>query len=189
MIASKDRSGWFGASDTNKIMGNWETEAFRRFWLEKLGIVKNRFTNRYLQAGTYYEHRILSAAGITKTDRQIKRLRLRLRVNLDGENKSTVFEVKTYQKEFKLTKAYWQQCQVEMFPSGKQLELLTYHLLPEDYDNYFNPIDINRMGHIPVAFQPEFLDEYLPRLRYLSYCLRQRKTPNTVEYKEARTWK
>ena len=37
MIHNHDRSGWFGASDTSTIMGNWATETFRKWWLEKLG--------------------------------------------------------------------------------------------------------------------------------------------------------
>ena len=37
MIHNQDRSGWFGASDTARIMGNWNTQTFARWWGEKLG--------------------------------------------------------------------------------------------------------------------------------------------------------
>ena len=86
MITSKDRSGWFGASDTWAVMGNWETDTFARLWLEKLGVVRNTFTSPALQAGTLYEHRVLDALGVPIRDRQIRIRRLRLRVNLDGED-------------------------------------------------------------------------------------------------------
>lgn len=61
MIHNHDRSGWFGASDTSTIMGNWATETFRKWWLEKLGLRENRFHTPAMQAGTAYEHRIWSA--------------------------------------------------------------------------------------------------------------------------------
>ena len=93
MISNHDRSGWFGASDTHWIMGNWETNSFRRFWLEKLGIIHNSFFTAATLAGTYYEHRILESLGIAQMDRQIKIRRLRLRVNLDGEELSTIHEM------------------------------------------------------------------------------------------------
>lgn len=38
MIASKDRSGWFGASDINYIIGNYATKSFEKFWLEKIAL-------------------------------------------------------------------------------------------------------------------------------------------------------
>ena len=38
MIASKDRSGYFGASDVDKIVGNYNTKSFKKWWLEKIGI-------------------------------------------------------------------------------------------------------------------------------------------------------
>ena len=41
MIKNNDRSKWFGASDTAMIMGNWETETFKNWWLVKLGIDLN----------------------------------------------------------------------------------------------------------------------------------------------------
>ena len=51
MIHNHDRSGWFGASDTSTIMGNWETETFRKWWLEKLGLRENRFHTPAMSIG------------------------------------------------------------------------------------------------------------------------------------------
>ena len=85
MIHNHDRSGWFGASDTAIIMGRWDTETFRRWWLQKIGVRTDHFSTPAMQAGTAYEHRILSAIGISTMDRQIRIRRYRLRVNYDGE--------------------------------------------------------------------------------------------------------
>ena len=54
MIHSKDRSGWFGASDTAQIMGKWDTATFEKFWLEKLGIYHSDFENLSMKTGTYF---------------------------------------------------------------------------------------------------------------------------------------
>ena len=61
MISDNDRSGWFGASDTKYIMGNWNTKTFQNWWLTKLGISTSNFRNTAMNAGTYYEHAILDA--------------------------------------------------------------------------------------------------------------------------------
>lgn len=181
MIRSQDRSGWFGASDTNTIMGNWQTKTFARFWLEKMGLVHGGYVSPAMMAGTYYEHRILDYLGIARRDRQIKIRRYKLRVNLDGET-SVIHEVKTHSSQFKLSTAYWRQAQVEMFAARKPLEIVAYRLLPEDYNNYFNEIDPARLSRHPVEYDPVWLEnEYLPRLRYLAYCLKRCKTPILAE--------
>lgn len=180
MIHNHDRSGWFGASDTARVMGNFNTATFARWWAQKLGILHDDFTTPAMCAGTAYEHRILEAIGIKKTDRQIKILALRLRVNLDGEDKTTVHEVKTHGKAaFIVTKAYWQQCQVEMYVTGKLCIIDAYHLLPDDYENFFNPIDKARLSEHPILYDSKWIhEEYLPRLRYLARCLRRKEFPH-----------
>ena len=181
MISSQDRSGWFGASDTATIMGNWDTKTFARFWLEKQGLVQGGYVSHAMVAGTHYEHRILDSLGIKRRDRQIKIRRYRLRVNLDGES-GIIHEVKTYGREFRVSKAYWQQAQVEMFVAKKPLEIVAYKLLPEDYENFFNDVDLNRITKYPIEYDPSWIEsEYLPRLRYLARCLRLRKIPSQGE--------
>jgi hypothetical protein len=181
MIRNHDRSGWFGCSDTATVMGNWNTKTFAKWWGVKTGLLKNDYTTTAMQAGTHYEHRILDACGIRKRDRQIKFRSLRLRVNLDGEDKTTVYEIKTHGSEFKLSKAYWQQCQVEMFATGKKCVLIAYRLTEDDYQNYFNPIDPDRIQKIPVEYDPVWIQaEYLPRLRILCKALKERRHPNEI---------
>ena len=184
MIHNKSRAGWIGASDTARVMGRWDTVTFARWWLVKMGITANTYRSRELLAGTMYEHRILDAIGVLRRDRQIKRRRLRLRVNLDGETVQMVHEVKTYKREpFKVSAAYWMQCQVEMYASGKACEIVAYHLLEEDYYNFFRPIDPARLSRHPIPYDAEWINnEYLPRLRYLAWCLKRRRTPNELEF-------
>lgn len=180
MIRDKSRAHWFGASDSSMIMGNWNTESFRKWWAVKLGAITTPgWTTPEMQAGTYHEHAILSAIGIRRTDRQIRIRRFRLRVNLDGEDRDTVYEVKTTGKSaFKLSKAYWMQTQVEMWATHKQCVVITYRLTEEDYRNYFLPIDPDRVGKIPVAYDAEWIrDQYLPRVKFLARCLRKGTAP------------
>lgn len=178
MISNKDRSGWFGASDTYKIMGNWNTKTFYQFWLEKLGVIHSKLSTPAMTAGSFYEHRILEFIGVTNMDRQIKKRRLRLRVNLDGEDENTNYEVKTYSSEtFKIIKPYWQQCQVETFSDNKPTVIVAYRMTPDDYRNFFNPIDPMRLSFHPIKYDKEFISLYLPRLEYLANCLKKKVNP------------
>lgn len=65
MIHDHERSGWFGASDTGKIVGSWETPTFEKWWMVKLGIRQEDFTTDAMLTGTAFEHRIwnISASG------------------------------------------------------------------------------------------------------------------------------
>lgn len=179
MIHDHDRSGWFGASDTAAIMGNWGTKTFQKFWLQKLGVNRDHFTTLEMETGTAYEHRILEYIGVRKMDRQIKKRKLRLRVNLDGENASEIFEVKTHKSEmFKLPRAYWMQAQVEMFATKKKLQIVAYRLEPEDYRNWFREIDPDRLSFHPIEYDAKWIETaYLPRLRVLAMCLRKGVMP------------
>jgi hypothetical protein len=190
MISSHDRAGWFGASDTARIMGGWDTKTFGLWWMEKLGLRQSNIRTLPMIAGTHYEHRILDHLGIARRDRQVKIRKLRLRVNLDGEDARTVYEVKTYGYDgvFRVTKAYWQQCQVEMYATGKRCEIVAYRLKEEDYKNFFNPIDPARITRHEIEQDRVWVrDEYLPRLRYLKHCMRKGVTPNAVSFRQSQT--
>ena len=179
MIADQDRSGWFGASDTAMIMGNWKTKTFAKWWAQKLGINNSHFSNAATNAGTYYEHAILEHIGAPRRDHQIIIPELCLRVNLDGDGPARIYEVKTHNeaKPFKVTKAYWQQVQVQMFAKFKQekvlpvCEVISYGLTEADYQNFFNEIDPERVRRWPVEYDLEFVKGYLERLVYLRDCL------------------
>lgn len=159
-------------------------------YLVKLGVVQNNFSNTYLMAGNAYERRIANSLGLPlKFDRCIKIPKLRLRVNLDAETKDCIYEIKTHKatdKEWKLPTAYWQQCQVQMFATGKhKCKLVAYPMTDENYNNFFLAVDTEKVEVFDIEYDEEWINkEYLPRLVYLADCLKKRKTPNMREFKE-----
>lgn len=184
MIQDHDRSGWFGASDTAMIVGNWNTKTFEKWWLQKLGINRDSFETVYTVAGTHWEHRILESLRVPHMtlDRQILVPSLSLRVNLDGDTGYRIYECKTHkaEKPRKSTpKHYVQQVQVQMFASGiREAEIVAYAMQEADYQNFLREIDPRRLREIPVPYDPRFIDSvYLPRLRILSECLKRGAFP------------
>jgi hypothetical protein len=177
MISDKDRSGWFGASDTAMIMGNWTTATFKKWWLEKLGLHTNTISTKAMKAGTQYEHKILDTIPNVIKDRQILIPELRLRVNLDGET-DIIHEVKTHKEPvFKVSKRYREQVIVQMYAAQKPAEIVAYRLTENDYLNYFKEIDLDRITHHPIEYDEEFISRYLPRLKYLAECLEKGVMP------------
>jgi len=178
MITNKDRSGWFGASDTNYIVGNYQTETFKKWWLEKLGLRQSTINTKAMQAGTYFEHRILDTIPGVIKDRQITIPELRLRVNLDGET-DIIHEVKTHKIEnpYKVPIGHKRQVLVQMYVAQKEAEILSYGLTENDYKNYFNEIDPDRLQHHRIEYDEDFITEYLERLKYLNKCLREGRMP------------
>ena len=177
MIQSQDRSYFIGASDTSMVVGNWKTKTFENWWLEKLGIYKNTFSTEATKAGNNYEHKILNALEIVDLQKDKQIIIDRLRVNLDGNTKECIYEVKTYkiEKEFKVSKQYWRQAQVEMYASQiYKLFIVAYALEEKDYINYFNEIDKKRLQLIEIKYDEEFINkEYLPKLKILTACLKE----------------
>lgn len=179
MIHDHDRSGWFGGSDTAMICGNWKTKTFQRWWMQKLGLRTDHYSNAAMNAGSYFEHAILDCIGAQRKDHQILIPELSLRINLDGDGIGLLYEVKTHSadKPFKVTKAYWQQVQVECF--AKQVEegmlpdaqIVSYGLTAEDYKNFFRAVDQERIGYHPVEYDPDFISEYLRRVQILQRCM------------------
>ena len=186
MIKNHDRSGYFGASDTDFVVGNWETRTFENWWLEKLGIRKSTLDTVYTRAGNAYEHKILASLDFKlKKDKQIILKPLRLRINLDGNTKTTIYEVKTYKLEngFKVSKKYYRQVQVQMFGTGLNAKIVAYGLQPYDYLNFLNPIDPARIKLYDIPYDSNFIkNSYLPRLIYLSKCLKNGSYPKEADY-------
>lgn len=183
MIQSHDRSGYIGASDTDKVIGNWKTKTWERWWMQKIGINTDHFDNRYTIAGTNWEHRILDSLQLPdlEKDKQIIIEDLRLRVNLDGNTPTRIKEVKTYQwaKGFKCPQKYKNQVQVQMFAFGiYEADIVAYGLEEADYDNFFRDLDDKRLQEIPVAYDQKWVDTgYLPKLRILADCLERGAFP------------
>lgn len=185
MIANKDRSGWFGGSDTSYIVGNWQTDSFKKWWLEKLGLRQNDLNTKAMKCGNAYEHKILDCIGCRK-DHQIIIPELKLRVNYDGDRDGTIYEVKTFkvEKGFRVSKAYWRQAQVEMYAmKTESLYVVAYPLGDAEYRNYFMEIDTDNIQYHKVEYDTDFIEtEYLPKLKYLAQCLELRKMPSKEEY-------
>lgn len=187
MIKSKDRGFYFGASDTDKIIGSWSSDTFAKWWLQKLSLSRNNFENGYTLAGTHFEHRILDSLNVSGMvlDKQIIIEDLRLRVNLDGNNLDTVYECKTYELEkgYSLPLKHINQVQVQMFATGyRKAYIVSYGLTEKDYKNYLTPIDKDRVRLFPIPYREEWINStYLPRLKYLALCLSQGKFPSEKE--------
>ena len=117
MIQSQDRSNFIGASDTSYVVGNWTTKSFENWWLEKIGIYKNNLKTEAMQAGNNFEHKILDALEIENLEKDKQIIIDRLRVNLDGNTETCIYEVKTHNidNEFKVSKQYWRQAQIESY--------------------------------------------------------------------------
>ena len=184
MITNQDRSGWFGASDISYIMGNFETATFKKWWLEKLDLNKNSFTNKVMRTGTNFEHKILDQFPEIEMDKQILIPELHLRVNYDGTYPDEIIEVKTYnyEKSFKVSKAYKEQVQVEMFAAKiYKAQIAAYGLTEGDYANYFAEIEPERLSHHPIEYDLEFIEKWLIRIKYLGECLTAGKMPRMEE--------
>lgn len=184
MIQSQDRSYYIGASDTSMVVGNWKTKTFEKWWLEKLGLNKNNIKTDAMITGTNYEHKILEILNIEnlEKDKQIIIEDLRLRVNLDGNTDTCIYEVKTHniEKEFKVSKQYWRQAQVEMYASNiYELYIVAYGLESDDYTNYFNLVNKENIQKFKIDYDEKFIqEEYLPKLKILSECLKKGVFPN-----------
>ena len=151
LIQSQDRSYYIGASDTSMVVGNWKTKTFEKWWLEKLGLNKNNFSTEATKAGNNYEHKILESLEVKDLEMDKQIIIDRLRVNLDGNTSTCIYEVKTHkaEKDFKVSKQYWRQAQVEMYASDiHNLYIVAYSLQESDYNNYFNEIDKDRIQKI-----------------------------------------
>ena len=183
MIIDKDRSYYIGASDTDKVVGNWRTVSWRRWWEQKMGVRKYQFENKYTRAGNSYEHRILESLNIPGMvlDEQIIREELRLRVNYDGTTKGCIYECKTFQREkgFQLHKKYVDQVQVQMFARCTyQAKVVAYGLVPNDYVDLHRPVDPTRIKILDIPYNANWISSvYLPKLQILAEHLKRGTIP------------
>lgn len=180
MIADHDRSGYIGASDTDKVIGNWKTKTWEKWWENKIGIDKSTFSNRYTMAGTHWEHRILESLGIPMVfDRQV--IKGRLRVNLDADDGQCIYECKTAgaKQPFTMPQKYINQVQVQMYCTGiHKAKIVVYLLEDADYDNYYRAVDPERLTVYDVPYDETWVQTvYLPKLRVLEKCLDNGRWP------------
>ena len=160
--------------------------------MTKLGLNRSHFQTESTMAGTNWEHKILDSLGIPDMvkDKQILLPDLKLRVNLDGNTAGRIYECKTYKvggssNDIKMmtqnmcpTK-YWNQVQVQMFASKIYgADLVAYGLVPEDYQNYLRAVDPGRRKLIPIAYDPNWVEQvYLPKHIILCDALKRGAFP------------
>lgn len=188
MIKNKNRSYYIGASDTKYVMMNWNTKTFKKWWLIKLGLDENNYQNKYTKAGTNYEHKIIDALNIPniEKDKQIIVLE-RLRINLDANTKNEIHEIKTYNYEngfdINYHKEYIEQVQVQMYGSGiHKAKIDAYGLIEEEYVNYFEEIDLERITSYEIKYDEKWIiEKYLPRITILIKCLKEMRFPTQKE--------
>ena len=194
MIHSRDRSYWIGASDASMVMGNWNTETFNKWYLQKLGINKDHFETIAMQTGTHFEHKILDAISpVIEKDAQIIIPELGLRVNYDGIGPNGhIFEVKTHRNPFKVTKAYWRQAQIEILAYNLEykttipkLDIVSYQVTEDDYTNFFNEIDKSRIGLWPIEFDEDFCQDFIEKVKVLHDCIKRGVDPRVEAGKES----
>lgn len=183
MIADKDRSGYFGASDTSFICGNWETKTFEKWWLIKLGIHHQELKTEAIMAGNNYEHKIIDKLEekIGKKLQRDKQIIIdRLRVNLDSNTEDTIYEIKTYKsdRKFNVSKQYWRQVQVQMYATGiRKAYIVAYPLTEQEYINYLTELDKDKIELYKVEYDEKFIDEYKEKLKILTECIKKGTFP------------
>lgn len=178
MISDNDRSYWFGASDSQKVIAtNHNTETWRKWWRVKCGIEESDFVgNIYTDAGQKFEHPILDAfdKGINK-DRQLFIDDMRLRVNYDGDKNGYIYEVKTHKadKPFEISPYIEAQVQTEMYvyqeclDDFKGLYILSYGLTESDYYCDEPIVDFDRIKVHKVKYRPKAIKKFLKCLKPL----------------------
>ena len=194
MIHDFDRSGYFGGSDCKQIMAkNRSTKTWQKWWDIKLGLEQaDQIGNVYTRAGTLYEHAILNAIDEDMTlDGQIIYEKYKLRINYDGYKDGVIFEVKTHRanKEFKVSKEYWMQCQAQMFvykelcsewflPDFQKLILVSYPLHDDEYVDTEVEVEIDedRIELQEIPYDKDWIKgEFLPQVKELARALKKGK--------------
>lgn len=190
MIQNEDRSYWFGASDSYKVLSNQNTESWQKWWRIKMGLEESDFIgNMYTEAGTRFEHPILTAFSKTMNmDRQLFLEDLRLRVNYDGDENGIIYEVKTHKASnpFTITPYIEAQCQTEMYvwkqtrDDFKGLYILSYGLTDYDYDNEPD-VDFDRIKVHEVKYKKGKVKQFLKCLRPLVERLDEMRKPSILQ--------
>ena len=190
MITDLSRDYFFGASDTYTIMMSFDSKTFQKWWQVKIGAEETFADNIYTRAGNLYEQPILDALLVPYRNEVFQVGQLR--VNLDGRTDESVVEVKTHKNAFKLSKAYWMQCQVEMFASvNSKATLVAYQMTDDDYElaekGLVDEIDLDRIETFEIEYDEDFILTYLDRVNYLSKCFEEEVIPSESDFSLSRT--
>lgn len=195
MISNQDRSGYFGASDAKFILDtDFNSKTFAEWWDIKTGRSDKHIVNDAMVTGTLYEHPIMQTFSEMykiplELDKQIIIEDLKLRVNLDANSGNNIYECKTFKagKSFN-HKQYINQVRIQMYAMNTDnATIVAYPVSDADYNaakqNFVLPIAADKIEIYPIQQDERWINEtFLPRLRYLAYCLSEDKYPNEAEF-------
>ena len=197
MISNQNRAGYFGASDVKFIMDtDFNTKTFENWWDIKTGKSDKHITNDAMIRGTLYEHPIMQTFGDLyginlELDKQIILEDLKLRVNLDANTSDTIYECKTHKLQnigsWQMPKQYIDQVRVQMFAFNMNKAFIVDYLVKDaDIDAAKNgfvlPISSDRLNVTPIYQDMNWINnQFLPRLKYLAYCLTENQYPSEAE--------
>lgn len=192
MISDSDRSYWFGASDSYKVITpNHNTKTWQEWWATKMGVAPSEFLgNVYTEAGLKFEHPILDCFDKTiNKDRQLYLEDLRLRVNYDGDKDGNIFEVKTHRadKPFEITPYIMAQVQTEMYvwkqtrDDFNRLYILSYGLTEDDYRTDNPIVDFDRIKVQEVKYNKGHVKRFLKCLKPLVEELDEMSKPSILQ--------
>lgn len=195
MISNQDRSGYFGASDAKFILDtDFNSKTFAEWWDIKTGRSNKHIVNDAMVTGTLYEHPIMQTFSEMykiplELDKQIIIEDLKLRVNLDANSGKNIYECKTFKagKRFNY-KQYINQVRIQMYAMNTNEALIVaYPVTDADYaaakQDFVLPINKSKIEIYPIQQDEKWIKEtFLPRLRYLAFCLTEDKYPDEEEY-------
>lgn len=140
----KDRNLYIGGSDVSVILG---ISPFRTRWellQEKAGLIENDFEgNCYTEYGNIMEEKIRNYINEFETDKFVegKHINEDIRCHTDGENKTTILEIKTtsqIKKEVNDYKIYLVQLLLYMNETKRKKGKLAVYERPEDFNEEFD---------------------------------------------------
>ena len=82
-----------------------------------------------------------------------------------------------------MPKKYINQVQVQMFGSKiRKAKIVVYQLTEDDYNNFFLPIDANRLRVFDIPYDEQWVNEiYMPKHLVLRDCLVKGVLPSEAQ--------
>lgn len=188
-----NRGGYIGGSDASTVYLNFEGKTFRKWWAAKItGIRLYDLNNKHLRAGTILEGEIMR---VLKIPREAQSLRFFKDGTIAGVNTDAteleagvLHEIKTalYGYLFKWIHAkdgvsigYRRQVQHGMYVTG--VKKAKVHVLPMKEEEKTNPflceVTAAKIHTFDYCWKDFDMVEHDYRIRYLTYCYDERKTP------------
>ena len=142
---NKDRDKYIGGSDLPIIMGISPFKTRFELLQEKAKVIENEFTgNDFTEYGNTMEPKIRNYINESIKDKFIegKHINGDIRIHTDGENKTTILEIKTTSQIHEKVddyKIYLVQLLFYMQETKKKKGILAVYERPKDFDEEFDP--------------------------------------------------